>query len=381
MKRNSPSLRVLVLLSAAAAIGCSGGVSVSSEGSVATGGGSVALAVADVSGAGAAAAPTRDVLVASPARGEVDVLVRKDAASWRLYGSFYGGGETVAVTAGRVGGGAAVVARNRDGSIALLAAEAGAQHRLAFFPVQIYHRVRNGKPIDNTPPASWVAVADLDGDGDVDALVAAPGLGIVVLPKLAAVLAPGVNPENPPPVNGYKLAAGAAPAQVAAVDLDGDGRPDVAALDGQTARLDLYRTVSQSPLDLRPAGTVTLPALGAALAATGCARAPLLVTLVDGRVVALGRDGQLLPVVDKLVPVRHVAASGDGLAVDSEPVPGFSLFDACGGGSGALLGLGAASVAGVVMTPLSAAREREIVVLEKDGNTVDLFLARDLRDR
>jgi hypothetical protein len=169
---------------------------------------------------------------------------------------------------------------------------------------------------------------------------------------------------------------------VIAVDLDGDGRLDVAALDGQAARLDLYRTVAQSPLDIQPAGTVALPAVGTALSATGCAQAPLVVTLADGHVVAVSKDGKLTPIVDSLAPVRHLASSGDALAVDSDHVPGLSLFDACGSGSGALLGLTAASVAAVAMTPAATkSGEREIVVLEKDGDTIDLFLARDPRGR
>src|SRR5439155_27103816 len=110
-----------------------------------------------------------------------------------------------------------------------------------------------------------------------------------------------------------------------------------------------YVTHSQTPLNIQPDQTLTLPAVGVALRATGCAATPLLVTLADGRLVALTRAGKIEPILDKMVPVRHVAASGDALAVDSEHTPGLSLFDSCAGG-GALLGL-PVSVAAVAITP------------------------------
>ena len=380
MKRSSPSLLVLAVVSAAAvASGCGGGVSVLDEGSVDTGGGSVALSFADVTGAGSALV-TDDVIVASPMRGEVDVLVRKDASAWRLYGSFYGGGATQQVLGGHIGGGGAVLARNQDGSVALLAAEPGTQHRLSF-PVQIYHRLRNQMSIDGTPPAVSLAVADLDGDGDADALVSAPGLGVVVLPKLAVAAAPGVNPEKPPTINGYKLSAGASPSLVTAVDLDGDHRLDVAALDAQSPSLRTYHTVSQQPLDIQPVATLALPAIGVALHATGCPSAPLVVTLADGRLVALTDRGTIEPLVTELTPVHHVAASGDALALDSDRTPGMALFDACGGG-GALLGLPLPSIEAVAMTAASpVGAERELAVLEHDGRTVQLFHARNASAR
>src|SRR5438874_10241449 len=236
-------------MSAAAVPACGGGVSISPEGSVTTGGSSVAVAFADLSGAGVTPALEPDVVVASGKRGEVDVVVRQDLTSWRVFGNFFSGGETVQVAGGRVAGAGAVFVRNGNGEIALMPTEPGASHRLRF-PVSIYHFIRNNVPTDSSPPATGLAVGDLDGDGSVEAVVAAPGLGLVVLPGLAAAADPKVSAEHPPTINGFKLAAGPSPIEVVIADVDGDGRADLAALDAQTPTLRTYVTHSQTPLNL-----------------------------------------------------------------------------------------------------------------------------------
>ena len=370
-----PSLLVSVLMSAAAALpACGGGVSVSDEGSVATGGSSVALAFADTGGAGVAIAIEPDVVVASGKRGEVDLLTRVDYYSWRLYASYFSGGETVQVAGGRVAGAGAVFVRNSNGEVALMPTQAGTSHRLGF-PVSIFHFIRNMVPTDSSPPAAGFAVGDLDGDGSVEAVMAAPGLGLVVLPGLAAAADPKVSAEHPPTINGFKLAAGASPSEVAIADLDGDGRADVAAIDAKEPALRTYLTKSQAPLDIVAAATIALPGVAASLRATGCAARPLVVALADGRLFAVAKSGKLEPILDEMAPVAHLASSGDALAVDSSRTPGLSLFDACGGG-GALLGLPVA-VGAVAMTPANAASFRELAVLQPDGATVSLYQARN----
>jgi hypothetical protein len=263
-----------------------------------------------------------------------------------------------------------VFVRNADGEVALMPTQPGTSHRLGF-PVSIYHFVKSGMATDASPPATGLAIGDLDGDGSADAVIAAPGLGLVVLPKLAAAADPSVNPERPPTINGYKLVAGPAPSEVVITDVDGDGRADVAALDAQTPTLRTYTTVMQLPLAIQPALTVTLPAIGTSLRATGCAARPLVVELADGKLVAITSAGQLEPILDEMAPVRHVAASGDALAVDS--ARGLSLVDACAD-SGALLGVD--PIAAVALTPANAAHARELAVLQPDGNTVSLYQVR-----
>ena len=373
MKRLSPSLLVSVLMSAAAVPACGGGVSVSSEGRLSTGGSSVGVAFADLNGAGLQPALEPDVVVASGKRGEVDVLVRQDLTSWRVFANFFSGGETVQAIGGRVAGAGALFVRNTDGEVALMPTQAGTSHRLGF-PVSIYHFIRNMVPTDSSPPATGLAIGDLDGDGSVDAVVAAPGLGLVVLPGLAAAADPTVSAEHPPTIDGFKLAAGASPIEPVVTDVDGDGRNDVAALDAKEPALRTYVTQSQKPLDIQPALTVALPAVGVALRATGCAATPLVVTLADGRLVAVSRTGKAEAILDQMAPVNHLAASGDALAVDSEHTPGLSLFDACAGG-GALLGL-PDPVAAVAMTAANPASVRELAVLQTDGNTLSLYQLR-----
>ena len=370
MKTLSPSLLVSVLMSAVAVPACGGGVSVSSEGSLTTGGSSVNLAFADLSGSGVQPALEPDVVVASGKRGEVDVLVRQDLTSWRVFGNFFSGGETVQVAGGRVADAGAVFVLNTNGEVALMPTQAGTSHRLGF-PVSIYHFIRNMVPTDSSPPATGLAVGDLDGDGSVEAVVAAPGLGLVVLPGLAAAADPKVSPERPPTMNGFKLAAGAAPREVVVTDLDGDGRADVAALDGNTPTLRTYLTQSQKPLDIQPAATITLPAIGESLRATGCAATPLVVTLADGHVVTVSRAGKVEPILGEMVPVHHIASAGDALAVDS--ARGLSLVDACADG-GALLGVD--PIAAVALTPITAAKTRELAVLQPDANTVSFYQLR-----
>ena len=67
----------------------------------------------------------------------------------------------------------AVAVRDQGGSVALLAADPGMPHRLVF-PIQVYRRVRNGQPIDDSPPSRAIALADLDGDGSDELIVATP---------------------------------------------------------------------------------------------------------------------------------------------------------------------------------------------------------------
>ncbi len=374
MKSSSPSLLVLVLMSAATVPACGGGVSVSNEGTVTTGGGSVALAFAHLEGSGVPPADEPDVVVASTTRGEVDVLVRQDLFSWRVYGSFFSGGQTEQVAFGYVAGAGALFVRNKDGEVALMPTEPGAAHRLKF-PVSIYHFIRNMQPTDASPPAAGLAVGDLDGDGSVEAAVAAPGLGVVVLPGLKAAADPSVSPERPPTINGFKLAAGPSPSDVVITDVDGDGVPDVAAIDAHSPALRTWVTRSRAPLDIQADKVLGLPAPATALHATGCAATPLLVTLADGTLMTMSSAGKLDKLLPEMAPVAHLAASGDAIAVDSMHTPGLSLFDRCGGG-GALLGL-PVSVGAVAMTRANAIAARELAVLAPDGTTVALFSARN----
>ena len=241
------------------------------------------------------------------------------------------------VAGGRVANAGALFVRNTDGEVALMPTKPARRTALAF-------RFRS-----STSSATWCRptrrrprpgspIGDLDGDGSVEAVVAAPGLGLVVLPGLAAAADPKISPEHPPTINGFKLATGAQPREVVVTDVDGDGRADVAALDGDTPTLRTFLTHSQKPLDIQPAKTVTLPALRASLRATGCAATPLIVTLADGRIFTVSRAGKVEPILDAMVPVASPRLVGRRARGRQPAPPGLSLFDSCADG-GALLGL------------------------------------------
>jgi hypothetical protein len=291
--------------------GCADGPLVEKEAALDTGGGSTAVAFAPLGGS------RDDVVALSPARGQVDVMVR-DPDGWRAFGSFYAGGVPAEVVAAQIGGQPALLVRDDAGSVALLSSTA--PHRLDF-PIQVWRRMRNGQPVDTTPPAEAIAAADLDEDGSDDLLVAS-ALGVVVVRQIAALA--GANPEHPPPANGWRLDAGH-PTAVGAADLDGDGQPDLLAADGDT----LYTFVDHD--GVFSASHVRLPSAARAIVTPSCAP---LVVLDDGRLLRVGRDGSA-PVLPELVPIARVATGGAALAVTSKSQ--IALYDACAKSGAAVL--------------------------------------------
>lgn len=346
-----------IALAALLAPAC-GGSGILPQGSVATGGGASALAFADVGPAVPGVTAPPDVLVASPKRGELDVLAENADGSWREVGSFYAGGAPQELAVGHVGGRGAVAVRDQGGSVALLAADPGMPHRLTF-PVQIYRRVRNGRPVDDSPPSTAIALADFDGDGS-DELVAATPNGVLVIVGLDRFA--GANPEHPPPANGFRLDAGPSPGAVAAVDVDGDGRLDLLALDASHPIVRLYHHGAGGAGDFDPARAIDLPSPGVAVVASGCAGAPARVLLDGGQLVALGRDGRVVPWLNAGARVASLLATRDALAVAR--AQGLTVYDACARFS---FGLDLPSHAGLAMT-----REK-LALLGSDGATVSLY--------
>ncbi len=323
----------------------------------ATGGGSTAIAFAAL----ADGAP--DLVAASPTRGDVDVFSENSDGSWASVGSFYAGGAGAEIVSGQIGGRGAVAVRDQGGSVALLGSAVDLPHRLNF-PVQVWRRVRNGQPVDGSPPARVHLLADLDGDGS-DELIVSTDQGIFIVVALAALLS--ANPEHPPPANGFRLAGGA-PGPVAALDLDGDGLVDLLALDVEQPLARVWHHASAAAGDFAATQKISLPAPGRAAAATDCAGTPALVLLQDGSALALGSDGKTAPIMTGAPAISEWASTGDAHAVFSaSPL----IYDACGRRA---VHLGVPSqTARAAMSSSADGAFKRLALLDEDGSTLSLF--------
>jgi len=354
----------LAIAAAVIAGGCGDGVL--PQGSVTTGGDATALAFAELVPAAAGGEAVPDVIVASPKRGEVDVLTENGDGNWREVGAFYAGGDAQELAVGHVGGRGAVAVRDQGGSVALLAADTGMPHRLTF-PIQVYRRVRNGQPVDDSPPSRAIALADLDGDGTDELLAATPN-GVLVIVGLADLL--DTNPEHPPPANGFRLDAGAQPNAIAAVDVDGDGRLDLVGLDAAEPTLRVYHHRGAGAGDFDGPRAIALPSPGAQVVGSGCAAQPVRVLLDGGRVVALTRDGKIVPSLNADDPIAALYATRDATAASGKPSSGaLELYDACANSS---VALGVPPAQAAAMAAGSSSFER-LALLGEDQKTVALY--------
>ena len=344
--------------------GCSIGGEVAPEGAVVTDGESTAVAFA---GLVTGAAP--DVAVMSPSRGTIEILAQNPDDSWRLIGSFFSGGVGAQLVGGRVSGNGLVAVLDTGGSVSLLGADPAQPHRL-LFPVQAYRRIRNGKPVDSTPPARGMTLADLDGDCS-DELIVGSDLGVAVVRNLDPILK--ANPEKPPRGDGAAFDAGPKPGVVAALDFDGDGKLDVLALDESEAAVRTLRNLSTpGKISLATADVLPLPSLGVSIHATGCTTAPAVIVLSDGRLAMVSRTGKVTLEAADLTPIKQVASGGAQVALASSATNNLSLFDACTV-SDHYLGLASGMPANLALTPLTTNRAHELALLSPDTKTVQLI--------
>jgi hypothetical protein len=240
-------------------------------------------------------------------------------------------------------------------------------HRLGD-PIQVYRRVRNGQPVDDTPPAHRIALGDLDGDGS-DELLATSRLGLVVVIDLEKLLT--ANPEHPLPGDGFRYDAGPEPGALTAVDLDGDGKLDVVVLDNQQPTAELYFNHG-GPGHLDGPVEVDLPSVATAVVATGCASAPAALVLSDGHLALLTKDGKVEAASAGLTDAKQLASSRQALAVTSDNAAGVALLDSCAH-FGASLALPGSSAIDVALASSGVIGRNELAALDKDGKTVSLF--------
>jgi hypothetical protein len=349
---------LLLVLDTLAALGCDGVLQ--NQEVFNTGGGSNLVVFAALGG------DTADVVVSSPGRVDLDLFTHDGGGAWRPFGSFFSGGVTDAVVPGSIGGRDVVLIHEATGSVAMLSVAAGAPHRLSI-PIDVFRRRHDGNPIDMTPPARQIDVADIDGDGSDD-LLASAGSQLYVIQKLANLL--DANPDFPPPAGGFTLHAGAQPSAVLAVDLDGDGRRDLLALDEVEAALRVYRNLGAQAqfFDDRPQVT-QLPAIGLRLLSTGCPATPVLVVLKDGRTYAIGADGSATAMATLPPSVRLAAAAAGTAAMVTGRTAGVEIYGGCSFASAR------AQPLSTQITSLAVGQDapRSLAILDADGRTLSLY--------
>jgi len=165
-----------------------------------------------------------------------------------------------------------------------------------------------------------VAIADFDGDGMLDVAVANESNGAPTMRGDVTILYGDGRGSFP---HSRTLPAGTFPAHLATADLDGDGRPDLAAVNWGSADVSVFRTRPTG--ELAPSATVALgggPAYGLAAADLDGDGVPDLATVdTTGAVQLLRNDGRGTLTVVPLPPVgggaRDVQVAdldGDGRA-------------------------------------------------------------------
>jgi hypothetical protein len=138
-------------------------------------------------------------------------------------------------------------------------------------------------PAGNRPVS--VAVADINGDGKPDIIVASNGFGANSVSVLLNTTAPGATTPSFAPQQTF--ATGSVPSSVAVVDVNGDGSPDIITANGSANTVSVL--LNQNVLSLVGPGTATIE--GGEGSPSG-STSPAFVS------VALGPPGQVLSVVD-----------------------------------------------------------------------------------
>ncbi|WP_171475859.1 beta strand repeat-containing protein [Frigoriglobus tundricola] len=237
---NSGSSTVSVLLNTTAAGATT--ASFAAQQTFATGAGPVSVTAADVNGDG-----RPDLIVADEGANEVSVLMNTTApgaatATFAAQQTFATGGAPRAVTAADVNG---------DGRPDLIVADYGSAAVSVLLnttaPGAATASYAAGASFATGTSPSSVAVADLNGDGRADIVVANYGSASVSV--LLNTTAPGA--AAPSFAAQQTLATGNGPRFVAAADVNGDGRPDLVVANYNSFNLSVL-------LNTTPPGAATL---------------------------------------------------------------------------------------------------------------------------
>jgi hypothetical protein len=229
-------------------------------------------------------------------------------------------------------------------------------HRLDF-PVQVYLRYRNQIPVDQMPPAASMSFGDMDQDGN-DELLVASATGIVVIEKLADQLA--ANPEKAPTPVGYYVTSGS-PVSAVAVDMDGDQKLDLVAVDSKERRSYYHHNLGGRGMYEAPR-IAELPATGIQVVRTGCREQPVVIVLSDGRLMGLDKLGAAKLILPTITSVKSAAAAGGALLFQTSQAT--YLYDACAQ-LGSQLGLPMKSYTSLAMTQ-SGPGAQSLAVLTSD---------------
>jgi hypothetical protein len=285
-----------------------------------------------------------DLLVGAPSRGQLEVL-RPRGESWAEVGSFFAAGHPMSdVVAASVGGRPSLFVAAAGHEVTLLSADLVDPHRLRA-PVGVFEG-----------DVHAIAAGDLDRDG-IDELVVTAGERVVAVDGTEWALFE--DPSEHPRVSVREIDAAHPARAVAVAELTGDGAEDVVAFHRDQAAARVYDSPGVDH-ESRATRELALAAPAIAAVTTSCARAPVVVLLDDGSVVAIRRGEDEVTEWATFGQARAIFTSGDAVVLAYEDGASMTLHDACGGNAGTL-DISSTDVLSVALSRRTDARRMAVV--------------------